>query len=116
MNFDEAIKAHTAWKMRLSTYLTKPDGSLVPKEIEAAHKCELGRWIDGDASKEISKPVLETMRALHTQFHKAAASIVSQANAGKRVAEDVALGSTSEFAKVSSSVISELMKLKRAAK
>ena len=116
MNFDDAIKAHSAWKMRLSTYLTKPDGSLVPKEIESDRACELGKWLAGDAAKEISKPALEELRGHHSRFHKAAASIVSQANAGKRVAEDVALGSTSEFAKVSSSVISELMKLKRAAK
>lgn len=27
MDFDGAIKAHSDWKMKLSTYLRKPDGS-----------------------------------------------------------------------------------------
>jgi hypothetical protein len=34
MNIDEAIQAHAAWKVKLSTYLGKKDGSL--KAAEAA--------------------------------------------------------------------------------
>jgi hypothetical protein len=55
MDFDEAIKAHSAWKMKLSTYLKKPDGSLKPSEIQVDNKCQLGQWIYAEGAR-LSSP------------------------------------------------------------
>jgi len=42
MNFDDAIKIHTMWKMKLDQYLSKPDKSLGAADVETDCKCQLG--------------------------------------------------------------------------
>ena len=43
MNFDDAIKAHSAWKTKLAQYLHSPDGSLNPEEIAPDNKCAVAQ-------------------------------------------------------------------------
>jgi hypothetical protein len=51
MDFDEAIKAHSAWKFKLSGYLRKPDGSIKSADVVVDNKCALGQWIYGEGQK-----------------------------------------------------------------
>ena len=115
MNFDDAIKAHGAWKMKLSTYLRKPDGSLKASEVAPDNKCALGQWIHGEGAKHSALPEFATLKSEHARFHKAAAEVVKKADAGQSTSEDTALGSSSDFAKASSSVVSAIMGIKRKA-
>ena len=112
MNFDDAIKAHSAWKMKLSTYIAKPDGSLKVVEIEPDNKCALGQWIYGEGAKHSALPEYGTLKSEHTKFHKCAAAVVKKADAGQNVTEEVTLGGKSEFAQASSAVVSAIMKMK----
>lgn len=92
MDFDEAIKAHVLWKMKLSNYLRKPDGSLKPADIQVDNKCTLGQWIYGEGSKWSVMPEYGTLKSEHTKFHKAAAAIITKADSGQSIGEETALG------------------------
>lgn len=115
MDFDEAIKAHSAWKMKLSTYLKKPDGSLKASDIQVDNKCALGQWIHGEGAKYSSLAEFATLKAEHARFHKAAAQVVQKADSGQDTSEETSLGSKSEFAQASSSVVSAIMAIRRKA-
>lgn len=115
MDFNEAIKAHAAWKMKLSGYLAKPDGSLKTADIEPDNKCALGQWIYGEGTKWAYLPEYATLKTEHARFHKCAASVVKKADSGQSVTEEVALGANSDFSKSSSAVVTSIMAMKRKA-
>ncbi|MCX7977651.1 MAG: CZB domain-containing protein [Bdellovibrionaceae bacterium] len=115
MDFDEAIKAHSAWKMKLSNYIKKPDGSLKVADVQVDNKCQLGQWIYGEGAKYSSMPEYQKLKTEHARFHKAAASVVMKADTGQDTSEEVALGAKSEFAMASSAVVSAIMEMKRKA-
>lgn len=115
MDFDEAIKAHSSWKMKLSTYLRKPDGSLKASEIQLDSKCALGQWIYGEGAKWSSHPEFATLKTEHAKFHKAAAQVVIKADSGQDTSQETSLGANSEFASASSAVVSAIMAIRRKA-
>jgi hypothetical protein len=115
MNFDEALTAHTNWKMKLSSYLQKPDGTLHPHEIEPDNKCDLGKWIAGEGMKFSTHPTFQSLKTEHARFHKAAAAVVRRADSGTDTAEEVALGANSEFGHASRGVVQAIMSMRQAA-
>jgi len=112
MNFDEAITAHAEWKMKLSTYLRNPDGSLDAATIALDNKCPLGQWIVGAGAAYATTPEFIKLKAEHAHFHKAASEVVRKASGGRSVSEDLLLGGKSEFSAASSAVVSALMAIK----
>lgn len=112
MNFDDSIRAHSDWKMKLSVYVSKPDGSLKAVEAEQDNKCALGQWIYGEGMKYSAEPEFSTLKAEHTKFHKCAAAVIRKADSGQKVSEEIAIGGKSEFASASSAVVSAIMKMK----
>lgn len=115
MNFDDAIQAHSSWKLKLSTYLRKPDGSLNPASIRPDNKCALGQWLHGEGRKLAANPDYKKLVAEHARFHQCAAAVVDKANSGKSVVEDVAIGSRSDFGSASANVVALLMTMKKVA-
>lgn len=115
MDFDEAIKAHSAWKLKLSQYLEKPDGSLKATDVQMDNKCVLGQWIYGEGAKHTSLPEYSTLKNEHASFYKAAAEVIRKADSGQSVSEDVAIGSKSDFGRTSTAVITAIMMMKRKA-
>jgi methyl-accepting chemotaxis protein len=113
MNFDDAIKAHVEWKMKLKTYIAKPDRSLDAAKVGLDNQCVLGKWLHGEGAKFASNPKFSQLVAEHAKFHKAAAQIITKAESGASVIQDVALGAKSEFADVSQKVVSLLMECKK---
>jgi hypothetical protein len=113
MNFDEAIKAHAAWKQKLGLYLRNPDQSLKAVDVQVDNKCELGKWIYGEGAKHSALPEYSILKSEHAKFHKCAASIITQADTGKSMTEEITLGSGSEFSTASSNVVGAIMKMKR---
>ena len=112
MDFDEAIRAHSAWKMKLGTYLSKRDGSLKPADIQPDNRCPLGQWLYGEGAKFSKLVEYGTVKTEHARFHKAAADVVRRADAGQEVREDVAIGGKSEFAAASMATVRAIMALK----
>lgn len=112
MNFQDAITAHTQWKMKLTSYIAKPDHSLNASEVGKDNKCQLGQWLYGEGHKYSSLPEFSTLVSDHTRFHKAASEIIKKADAGQRVTEEIALGARSEFASASAAVVKSLIAMK----
>lgn len=113
MNFDDAIKAHSAWKMKLSIYLKNPDKSLKADEVCKDDRCDLGKWIYGEGEKYKALPEFSTLKSKHADFHRAAADVIKMADAGKSTSEETQLGGSSAFSQASTAVISALMNMKR---
>lgn len=116
MDFDEAIKAHAMWKMKLSTYLKNPDGSLKASDIQVDNKCQLGQWIHGEGAKWSSLPEYAILKTEHAKFHVAAAEVVRKADSGQDAREETALGSASDFSSASSAVVGAIMSMRQKAK
>jgi|SRR5579864_3631198 len=112
MNFDQAIGAHGAWKLKLSVYLRKHDGSLKSQEASQDNKCELGQWIYGEGKKYSTLPEYAALKNEHGRFHKAAAAVIEKADAGQSVSDETALGAKSEFGTASSAVVLAIMNMK----
>jgi hypothetical protein len=51
MNFEDAIRAHAEWKLKLSNYLKYPDDSIDPAKLALDNACVLGQWLHGDGRK-----------------------------------------------------------------
>lgn len=113
MDFDEAIRAHSSWKMKLSNYIRKPDKSIKAEEVTQDNKCDLGKWIYGEGKKYESFSEFGILKSEHAKFHKCAADVVKKADLGQSVSEDVQLGGNSDFSKASNAVVSALMAMRR---
>jgi Chemoreceptor zinc-binding domain len=112
MDFNQAIAAHSGWKMKLSNYLNKPDHSLKPAEVALDSQCELGKWIAGEGAKYAKLAEFTKLKTEHSHFHKAAADVVRRADAGQNVSQEVLLGAHSEFTAASTSVVQAIMAMK----
>jgi len=114
VNWDDAVKAHAAWKMRLLAYIRDPSKKLDPAVVGVDNRCPLGIWLHGEAKQKLAAmPEFETLIAEHARFHRAVGSAVEQVNAGKIVSDQTVLGWESEFAASSRSLVTTIMKLKR---
>ncbi len=112
MDFDQAIKAHSAWKQKLANYLARPDGSLDPNVVGRDDRCPLGQWLHGDGRAHAS-PTFDDLLAAHAAFHEGAAEIVRRIDGGERVDADCVLGDGSAFAERSLTCITLIVKMKR---
>jgi methyl-accepting chemotaxis protein len=112
MNFDDAISAHSQWKQKLATYIAKPDRSLNAVEVASDNKCALGQWLYGEGKKHSSLPEFSKLVSEHAHFHRAASNIIKKADSGANVTQEIALGSSSEFATASSAVVQAIMSMK----
>jgi hypothetical protein len=115
MNLDDAIQTHAAWKIKLTGYLRKCDGSLNPAEVGADNRCALGQWLYGEGKQFASLAEYRTVVTEHARFHRAAAAIVEKANEGQNVSADAALGADSEYAAASKAAVKAITELKRKA-
>ncbi len=112
MNVDDAIKAHSLWKMKLAQYISKPDRSLNPAVVGSSNQCDLGKWLIGEGKQYSALPEFTALVTHHTDFHKAAGAVITKADAGQQVAEEIALGGKSDFARASTAVMQSLMNIK----
>ena len=114
MTWDDAVKAHAAWKLRLLAYIRDPSKKLDPAHVGADNRCPLGIWLHSEAKQKLAGvPEFETLIAEHARFHRAVGSAVEQVNAGKLVSQQTVLGWESEFAASSRNIVTTIMKLKR---
>ncbi len=112
LNFESAIAAHMAWKKRLDDLLASGARDVLdPLQVCRDDQCELGRWLHGPAAtKYAGLEGYQRLRAVHADFHQAAARVVTLAQAGEDAAarDEIHRGA---FAKCSVQVKAELAKL-----
>ncbi len=113
MDFDQAIRAHADWRLKLSSYVARPNGTLNPAELQRDDHCSLGRWIHGDGLAHAAVPEFAELQAVHARLHEAAAELVKRADAGEDVSGEIALGASGPFAVASGIVITALLNMRR---
>jgi methyl-accepting chemotaxis protein len=113
MDCKKAIEAHVQWKSKLAAYFAKPDHSVNAATLAMDNQCELGKWLAGEGRKHASWPGFAKLVTEHASFHKAAAELVKRADTGQKVDQEIALGAKSDYASVSSAVVSSLMRMHR---
>ncbi|PKO24804.1 MAG: chemotaxis protein, partial [Betaproteobacteria bacterium HGW-Betaproteobacteria-8] len=76
-SFKEAEQAHAKWKMRLVDYMHgRSRERLDASVVSCDDKCDLGKWIYGDALRYGSLPEYRDLRQVHAEFHKSVGAIV----------------------------------------
>ncbi|MDR3368218.1 methyl-accepting chemotaxis protein [Rhodoferax sp.] len=112
-NFDNAIEAHRAWKVRLRKAIADK-GHLDAEILCRDDKCPLGQWLHGEGGQQWgSKPNFVTLLDKHAQFHQVAGGVAKQINQGQYALAEKLIGSGSDFAQVSTEVATLLTKAKR---
>jgi Chemoreceptor zinc-binding domain len=112
VNFDDAIKAHAAWKIKLNSYLQHPDGSIDVAKLSLDNVCDLGHWLHGDGRTYAELPEYQELIIEHAAFHRAASDVVRRKESGQNVSADLELGASSDFSVRSTKVVKLLMILK----
>jgi hypothetical protein len=114
MNFDEAITAHSQWKIRLQSMITgtskeSPD----PEVVATDSKCALGQWIYGEAKQYTPLAEYGVLVKEHANFHKCAAEVLRMVLAGQSEKAKAALDTNSPFMDASIRTINAIRHLRR---
>jgi len=113
-DFDGAIKAHIDWKMKLSKYISNPDGSLDGKVVCKDNQCLLGKWIysDGSKFKHEFPEDYESLRLSHAEFHQMAGQIVDAVNQNRPDEAKQLLGPSGPYVKISDRTVELIRQIK----
>lgn len=113
MDLNDALNAHTDWKIRLRRAISERatlDVDLVARD----DACDLGAWLHG-AARERFGPLpayVECVRA-HARFHLRAAEVAGVINAGDHARAERMLGAGSAYAAASRAAVLAMEALKR---
>lgn len=84
MNFDEAITAHSQWKIRLQGLVAGTNReTLDPEVVGVDNRCALGQWIHGEAKQYSALPEYADLVKEHAAFHRSAAEVLKVVAAGQ---------------------------------
>ena len=85
MNFDDAITAHSQWRIRLQGVIAGTNQEkLDPQVVALDNKCPLGQWIHGEAKAQFATlGEYPDLVKKHAEFHQCAAAVLHQLASGK---------------------------------
>jgi hypothetical protein len=95
---NKAIGAHGLWKVRLRDAIATRLSEMTPDQVEADNLCVFGKWLDSLTDPDVRSAHYDTVRSLHTAFHKEAARTLRLALTGSRTEASQALASGGTFA------------------
>ena len=113
MNFEEAITAHSQWKIRLQGVISGTNKEVLDPQIVAKDdRCALGQWIHGEARKYELLPEYADLVKDHARFHRCAAEVLHAAQTGQteKAKANVTSG---DFHEVSLKTITAIRKLRK---
>lgn len=114
MNFDDAVSAHTKWKIRLRANLDGSGEKLDAAMVARDDACDLGKWIHGDGSRFKALPEHQALRAAHAKFHKCASEVVARNSKGQKAEAEKLMANGGEFSRHSTETVSAIMAMQRA--
>lgn len=113
MNFDKAVEAHMAWKIRFRVAMQKRE-QLDEATIARDNCCELGKWLHGEAVfKYAQLPSYAGCVQRHAEFHREAAQVAQAINRGDHARAESLLGPSSSYSGASGAVVVALGRLRR---
>lgn len=116
MDLQEAIKAHSEWKMKLRSAIAS-HSTLDVETIAKDNCCALGKWLHGEAHTRFGK--LQSYREclrLHAAFHKEASGVATAINQARYSDAEKMLSSGLPYAVASQAVVIAIGNLKHEAK
>jgi Chemoreceptor zinc-binding domain len=112
MDLDTAIEKHAEWKLKFRSAISKRE-QLDATAIAKDDRCELGRWLHGEAKQLLGKrPSYSACLNKHAAFHSEAAKVAELINAGRYEEAERMLSSGTPYMLASSSVGVAIMNLK----
>jgi len=113
-DFDSAIKAHVDWKMKLTTYLENPNGSLEESKVCVDNACPLGKWIHGEGAhyRHTHLNTFDALKKSHAEFHQCAGTIIKYINSNNRTMANQLLAPQGRYSVISETTIELLERLK----
>jgi Chemoreceptor zinc-binding domain len=112
MDLDTAIEKHAEWKLKFRSAISKRE-QLDATTIAKDDRCELGRWLHGEARQLMGKsPSYSACVSKHTTFHAEAAKVAETINAGRYDDAERMLASGTPYMLASSSVAIAITNLK----
>ncbi|MBL8347866.1 MAG: cache domain-containing protein [Rubrivivax sp.] len=112
-DFDKAIEAHRQWKVRLRKAIAE-HARLDVDTICRDDQCPLGKWIHGaGGARWGTRPTFVELVETHAGFHRSAADVARQINAGQYAQAEQMIGSGSRFGQLSTEVATILTRAKR---
>ena len=112
-DFQSAKKAHIDWKMKLTNYLQKPDGSLDHNKVCLDNACVLGKWIygDGQSYRSHEPQIFDALKESHAEFHKTAGQIIEYINTNNYQSAEKLLSPTGKYIQISDKTVSLIERL-----
>jgi len=112
-DFDKAVEAHRAWKVKLRTAIANREQLDAPT-ICRDDRCPLGQWLHGPAGARLgSVRSFGELMKLHAGFHTRAGEVAKVINRGGYEEAEQMLESGSEFSEASAATIRSLLLMKR---
>ena len=112
-NFDQAIDAHRAWKVKLRQAIASK-ATLDADTICRDDRCPLGQWLHGAGGRRWgTQPIFTQLLDKHAQFHQTAGSVARTINAGQYSEAESLISAGSNFSDVSLEVTTLLTQAKR---
>ncbi|MFM2403608.1 MAG: hypothetical protein RL223_1488 [Pseudomonadota bacterium] len=112
-DFDKAVQAHQAWKVKLRSAIAKRE-PLDADKLCRDDQCPLGQWLHGDGRVRWSHaPVFSRLIQEHAAFHRAAGAIAHTINRGDYTQAERLMASGSDFATASNITITTILQAKR---
>lgn len=87
LDIDAAVVAHQQWKQHLLAHLAghHSEAGLEVEDICRDDRCDLGRWIHGQARARLGTfPGFTALLSHHRMFHHVACNVLALEHAGKR--------------------------------
>jgi methyl-accepting chemotaxis protein len=112
-----AIAAHADWSDRLKAAIANRTLDIPVSTIRADNQCQFGKWLyrAGISAAETQTENYRQTRQLHAKFHEEASKVAQLATAGRKEAAEQAMGSASEYHRISSALTNILKQWSAAA-
>jgi len=101
----DAVAAHAKWKYQLREAIDTGKSPWHIGDVRTDRACEFGKWLLALPQPQRLSGHWEKVRALHAEFHTAAADVLELALAGRKDEAIAAMGFSSRFMAVSWNLI-----------
>jgi len=79
-----ALSAHAQWKKRLQDAIATGKSEFTPSVVTKDNACQFGQWLYSLSPPDTLSVDFQKVKALHANFHKVAADILTLALTGKK--------------------------------
>lgn len=104
-SLDHAIAAHAKWKFRLREAIRTGQSEWTVEKVRPDDQCEFGKWLNSLPLTDRMMKEWREVKALHAQFHVAAAGVLESALAGRTSEAAAAMAPGGTFADVSTKLV-----------